>query len=240
MRARLMPLPVVVAVACSGCASAGALRAHAERGAPIVTRVVAAPLEPATGFLLVNPLVCSSGGGGGGGAVLVVIGCMCVLGAVDLVAMPVQAVRRHGQWRDLERIGSACPVEDPSSRLTGDLASKMVQDFRFSPPPDPAATPPGAVTLEVRTASFTRSSRIAWEGTIVFRASDDAVLWQDACEAEAPARDAETFERECEAARAEVAALADQCVESVARRRREAWRRVPAIPATDSSSESRR
>jgi hypothetical protein len=238
MRAQV-PLAVLV-VACSGCANASALRAHADRRAPIVPRQFSAPLEPATGFVLVNPLACASGGGGSDPyAALLVVACVGVLGAVDLVALPIQALRRHGQWRDLERIGAACPVMDPSARLAGNLADVMVRDFGFSPPrPDSSLAPQDAVILEVRTMKFTRSSRIAWEGNIVFRAREDGVLWRDSCEAEAPARDAETFCQECEAARGEIAALADQCVESVVRRLRKAWsveQPLAASPTTNAN-----
>ncbi len=157
---------------------------------------------------------------------------MGVLGAVDLVALPIQALRRHSQWRDLERIGAACPVTDPSLRLAGNLADVMVRDFGFSSPSDSSLAPGDAVIVEVRTTNFTRSSRIAWEGKIMFRAPDDGILWRDSCEAEAPAREAETFDHECEAAREEVAALADHCVQSVVRRLRKAWSDKQPAPAS--------
>jgi hypothetical protein len=71
----------------------------------------------------------------------------------------------------LKRIGSACPLADPAPQVADGLSAVMFQDFHFSPPPpDPAAKPAGAVTLEVRTATFTRSSRIHWEGAVAFRA----------------------------------------------------------------------
>jgi hypothetical protein len=66
---------------------------------------------------------------------------------------------------------------------------------------------------------------------VAFLAPDDEVLWRDSCAAEAPAREADTFEHECEAARAEIAALADHCVKSVTQRLREAWQRKAATPA---------
>jgi hypothetical protein len=241
MRARLVSYAIIV-FACSGCVSAGALRAHADRGAPIVTRHVAAPLEPATGLALVNPLVCfdtgTAGGGDALGIVALMVACVGVLGAVDLVALPVQAIRRHNQQVALERIGSACPLADPAPQVADGLSAVMVQDFHFSPPPpDPAEKPASAVTLEVRTATFTRSSRIHWEGAVAFRAPDDAILWQDACAAEAPAREPETFEHECDAARAEIAALADQCVRSVTHRLRDAWPRESGPSSSSATSE---
>jgi hypothetical protein len=246
MRTRLAPY-AIIAFACSGCVSAGALRAHADRGAPIVTTSVTAPLEPAAGFVLVNPVYCltgsdGAGGGGGYGALAyaaLVVGCIGVLGAVDLVALPVQAVRRHNQQSAIERIHLACPVADPAPQIAGGLSAVMVQEFHFSaPPPDAAVKPAGAVTLEVRTAAFTRSSRVQWEGTVVFRAPDEEVVWRDECAAEAPAREPETFQEDCDAARAEIAALADQCVRSVAHRLRKAWPRESASSTGSSSATS--
>lgn len=181
----------------------------------------------------------AGGGGGGYGALAyaaVLVACAGVLGAVDVVALPVQAVRRHHQQTAIERIDSACPIADPAPQVAERLAGEMVQEFHFSSPAAvkpadavmlAAANPADAVMLEVRTAGFTRSSRIRWEGEVEFRAPDAEILWRDACAAEAPVREVDTFERECEAARAEVGALVDQCVRSVTHRLREAWPREP-------------
>jgi hypothetical protein len=228
MRAHLLSL-TVVAVACSGCASLDALRAHADGHASLfVSPPLAAPLEPASGLFLVSAQPCAEFAREWGTIV-----CVLVVGAVDLVALPVQALRRHGQLLDVERIAASCPLTDPATRFADDLADKMIQEFHFSPTPaDTPAKRRGAVLLEVRTASFTRSSRIEWEGRIVFRSPDGEVLWQGSCDAQAPARDVDAFEHECEAARVEVAALADQCARSVVRRIRDAWPPEPTIPVS--------
>ncbi len=222
-RALRLACCALVAASISGCRSPSALRAHAERGAPIVTRTAPARLEASAGYLLVNPLSCGFGGGDVGA--LVGLACMGVVSTVDLFAVPVQIVRRQAQWRDLERIDVGCPVADPASRVAGGLAARLVRDFGFSAAPPDGSTSAGAVILTVKTESFWRSTRIGWEGTIAFGTSNDEALWEDRCEGTAPPRAAETFERECEAARAEVATIADRCVEEVARRLREAWDR---------------
>jgi hypothetical protein len=231
MRAYLSPLCLAWTAVVSACAGPDALRAHADRGAPIVPRHLGAPLEPASELALLNPLTCGEMYGSGKCDFVcgfMIAGCAVAFGVVDLVALPVQAVRRNSQWHKIEQISAACPVADPSSPAASGLSRKMVEDFHFSPPPaDPAVTPPGAVILEVRTDRFTRSTRISWEGRVTFRGPDDAVLWSGSCRAEAPARHAETFERECEAARAEVAALADPCIQEVSRRLHEEWKQRP-------------
>ena len=244
MRARLVSSALAAAVACTGCTGctgARALREHAERRATIVPEHVAAPLEPATGYVLVNPLVCASGGSSSGGALaaVLVVGCAGVLGAVDLLALPFMAVQRSGQQRDLEQIGAACPLEDPASRLARDLAGVMVRDFQFRAPASDSQRPlSGAVIVEVRTARFSRSSRIEWEGLVVFRGPDGKVLWQDTCEAEAPERHVGWFEQECEAARAEVASIASLCVGSVASRLRQEWQSQESQPVAEASGTS--
>lgn len=234
MRVR-RPSLAIVAFACSACASTAALRSHAERGDPLVTTHTAAPLGPAAGLVLVNPLACFTAGGGsssgsgyaGVAYAAVMVACVGVLGAVDLVALPVQAARRHHQQRAIEGIALTCPLADPAAQVADLLSGEMVREFHFSPPPalDATANLTRAVTLEVRTTRFTRSSRIRWEAALAFRDADGEMLWRDHCAAEAPVREFDAFEHECEAARAEIAALADQCVERVAHRLRERWNR---------------
>jgi hypothetical protein len=241
MRINRRMLAVLVVVTGSGCASARALRPHGERGAPIVPRHTASPLEPATGLVLVNPLECfalGSGGGCGGGngyaalaCAAVYVGCLGVLTAVDVVALPVQAARRHGQWRDLERIGATCTIADPAAKIAGGVAGEMIREFHFSPasPELPGATdaPAGAVVVEARTTSFTRASGIEWNGSVAFRTSEGGELWRTSCRSTAPEREVDTFEQECEAAQGEVAALADRCIGFVVSQIREAWKPEP-------------
>jgi hypothetical protein len=50
-------------------------------------------------------------------------------------------------------------------------------------------------------------------------------MWRWTCVDEAPARAATTYVEECEAAREEVATLADRCIEAVAGELRERWPR---------------
>ncbi len=235
----------VAAVACGGCATGvSALRAHGERGAPLVTQHVSAPLEPATGLLLANPLdACNIGACGGEGCGVVWAACMTAVTAVDLLAMPAQAVRRSGERGEIERIRRACPLlEDPPARLADAVGARLIREFGFSPPPpDGAAPPANAVVLEVRTTRFTRSSVIAWEATIVLReAADGEVLWRGSCRASAPRRAVNLFESQCALARTEVAALADGCAERFVSALRKAWdadaersRRTPELDPQD-------
>lgn len=231
----------VVAMLCVGCATGRELRVHAERGAPIVPQPLPSELAPKTGYMLVNPAVClhlARGGGGGDGLSAVVVlaamvGCAGLLGAVDLVALPVQAVRRRDQWRDLEEIGLACPLEDPASRVARGLAATMVGEFGFSPAPAgpdsqadgdvERAASAGAVRLRVKTNRFVRSSRVRWEGLVQFRGPEDELLWERGCAGHAPERDAGTFAEECEAARQEIAGVASACVSEVAGQLRALW-----------------
>ncbi len=228
----------VVAMLCVGCATGRELRVHAERGAPIVPQPLPRELAPKTGYMLVNPAVCfhlaqGGGGGDGYGAVILLaamVGCAGLLGAVDLVALPVQAVRRRDQWRDLEEIGLACPLEDPASRVARDLAATMVAEFGFSPAPAGPASQAegdleraGAVRLRVTTTRFVRSSRVHWEGLVEFRGPEDEPLWSRGCSGEAPERAAGTFAEECEAAREEVAGMASACVGELADQLRALW-----------------
>lgn len=239
MRARWVGAAVAVAVLCGGCATSRGreLRAHAERHAPIVPEpVTARQLEPSVGYMLVNPGACFAGGGGGEGAALVAIACLGIASAVDLVALPVQAVRRHGQARELDAIRRCCPLEDPAARAAPALAARMVEELGFSPAPpveraaadgEPAARPaaPGPVPVRVRvtTTTFERSSKVAWQGEVRILGPDGQPLFTHACGGEGPARPAESYAGECEAARGEVAALADRCVDRVMGLLHEAW-----------------
>lgn len=241
MRAGLAVPAVVAAIAVlgSGCVTGRELRVQAELHAPVVPQHEDRKLEPVTGLMLVNPLVCFEGSsgcqGGGEGAglcALLLIGCAGVLGAVDLVALPVQAVRRHGEVQDLEQIGLVCPLEDPASRAASGLADRMVKEFGFAPTSTdwPGAvlettkgTAPAPVHLRVSTTRFERSSRIEWRAWIDFVGAGGKSLWRRECAGRAPSREARTFVEECETAREEIAALADQCVETVAGDLRKRW-----------------
>lgn len=240
MRSRSLSA-ALVAILCGGCVTGRELRVHAERGAPIVPQHAAREAEPQAGYMLVNPAVClhlgeGAGGSDGTGAMVLLaamVGCAGFLTAVDLVALPIQAVRHQKQRRDLEEIGIVCPLDDPAVRVAPELAARMVQEFGFAPAPP--STPPtmmadgdpsagaGAVQLRVTTRRFDRASRISWEGRIEFVGPDGERLWDWSCAGKAPERAAETFEAECEAARGEITALANQCVESVTVRLRELW-----------------
>jgi hypothetical protein len=249
MRGRFsFPAALFVALS-SACAPGRALRVQAEQGTPIVPQHVARRLEPSVGYVLANPVYCfamAKGGGGDGyaGAILLVLigGCVGIVSAVDLVALPVQAVRRRGQWRDLELIGRACPLEDPAARVAPALAGRMVEEFGFAPAPptipdtanagaDDRPGPRNSVLLRVTTETFERSSEVAWAGKVEFLDPDDQVLWRTECEGKAPARAAATFADECEAARGEVAALANGCVGSITARLRELWPKWKSEPA---------
>lgn len=239
MRARWVWAAAAVAVLCGGCATSRGreLRAYAERHAPLVAEEVATRrLEPSVGFMLVNPGACFVGGGGGEGAALVAIACLGVLGVVDLVALPVQAVRRHGQAHELDAIRRCCPLEDPAARAAPALVARMVEEFGFSPaiPIEPAAADGGPlaraaaagpvpVRVRVTTTTFERSSKVAWEGEVRILGPDDQPLFTRACGGEGPARPAESYAGECEAARGEVAALADRCVELVMGLLQKSW-----------------
>lgn len=241
MRAGLV-VPAMVAVLVSGCVTGRELRVQAERHAPVVPQPVTRRLGPSAGYLLANPLVCFQGGqgcGGGGGygaagCLVLVLGCVGVLGTVDLVALPVQAVRRNGQTRDLAVIDRSCPLEDPAARAAQGLAARMVEEFAFSPEPkadrDPMEAAAGArltardpVHVRVSTTRFERSSKIAWGGEVQFLGAEDKVLWRSTCGGDAPAREASTFLEECAAAREEVASLAEQCVAAVTGELRRRW-----------------
>jgi hypothetical protein len=242
MRAGLAVPAVVAAVAVlgSGCVTGRELRVQAELHAPVIPQHEERKLEPDVGLMLVNPLVCfqpssgcSGGGEGAGLCALVLIACAGVLGAVDLVALPVQAVRRHGQVRDLEQIGLTCPLDDPASRAASGLADRMVQEFGFAPA-SPGGAPgtlsepvegkaPAPVLLRVSTTRFERSYRIEWSARIDFVHAGGKVLWRRECGESAPAREARTFVEECETAREELATLADRCVDVVAGDLRRRW-----------------
>ncbi len=221
-------------LAAGGCATGGGLRtlhAEAERGTAIAERHAHAPLKPGTRLIVLNPLNCAVGASGGGGSsasslalAVLVVGCAAVFTAVDVVALPVTGVRRHGQSRDIAAIERTCPIEDPASRAAGELARRLIEEFGFSPQP-PGAGMGGAATVElvVITEAFQRSSQIAWKGTVEFHGVDGKLLWRDWCQARAPARKAAAFETECEAARAEVASLGDSCAEHVLAALRVAW-----------------
>lgn len=212
-------LTVLAIVTGSGCASAeGALRDQARRGAPLVTRSAAAPREPGRHVLVVNPVKCLIGGSWPG--FVISLGCLCVVLPVDLVALPFTISQRFLD-REAVRLQGSCGVEDPASLLASDLAGTLTRDFGFSAPGE---TPTDAVVLEVRTGTFRVSPRMAWKGTVEFSAQGhDGVLWRDTCFVEAPARGERTPEDECEAARAEIPGLVNQCVESFARHLAEAW-----------------
>ncbi len=239
MRARLVVPAVVAAVAVlgSGCVTGRELRVQAELHAPVVPQHDDRKLEPVTGLMLVNPLACFAGGGSCSGdstgfCALLLVACAGVLGAVDLVALPVQAVRRHGQQQDVEQIGLACPLEDPASRAASGLADRMVKEFGFAPTSTDWAgavleaakgTAPAPVHLSVSTTRFERSSRIEWGARVEFVSAGGKNLWSRECAGRAPSREARTFAEECETAREEIAALADRCVETVAGDLRKRW-----------------
>jgi hypothetical protein len=126
----------------------------------------------------------------------------------------------------------------------------MVEEFGFSaaPPAEPSTASAGdqgrpgprhSVLLKVTTSSFERSSKVAWEGLVEFLGPDDEVLWRERCVGKAPARAAATFAGECEAAREEVAALADRCVGFVTFRLRERWAKWKPRPATGAAPEAK-
>lgn len=232
MRAHLVvPAALLAALGTSGCGTVAeqrGLRVPAERGASIVPQHVARPLEPKASYLFLNP----------GGCVLtlpLVLSCVAAIGAIDLVALPVQVMLRRGQWRDLRAIGLSCPLEDPAARVAPVLAGRMVEDFGFSAAPPSGSEPatagdrgaPGPrdqVLLRVTTSTFKRSSsKVAWAGAVEFLDPQGEVLWQTQCDGETPARKVAKFASECEAARREVAALANRCVMSVDLRLRDAW-----------------
>lgn len=252
MRAHLVvPAALLAALCTSGCVTASKLRAHAEQGAAIIPQHVSRRLEPSTGYALVNPVVCfdamsGCSGSGAVGCVVIAVACTGILGAVDLVALPMQVARRKGQWRDLEVIGLACPLEDPVARVAPALASRMIEEFGFSPathsgPDTPSdgserrAASRSAVVLKVSTTRFERASKVRWRGLVEFIGPDDEVLWREPCHGEAPARPAKTFADECEAARCEVAEIADRCVGYVAHRLRKVWSK--SAPRSETTTE---
>ena len=214
----------------TACASGGGLRPYAERGAPIVAWPVTAPLKPSTSILLVNPLVCGYVASGpvptdpyaSAAITALLVGCIGVLGAVDLVALPMTAVKRNGEAHEIASINAACMVRDPASRVGDQLADRMIREFGFSVPESRPA--PDAVVIVVKTTDFTRSSRIVWKGSVTFGAPEGKVAWRDECRGEAPTRAAATFQQECEVAQAEIAALADSCVDHVVARLRGQWK----------------
>jgi hypothetical protein len=239
MRAQLMLPAAMAAALLGGCASVPerGLRVPAERGASITPQHVASPLEPETSYVFLNPVACVM-------TLPLVLACAAALSAIDLVALPVQVVRRRGQWRDLRAIGLSCPLEDPAARVAPVLAGRMVEELGFSAAlpsgSDPATFGPGhrnAVLLKVTTTKFERSSAVSWAGMIEFLDPEGEVLWQTTCDGQAPERTAPTFSSECEAARREVGALADQCVTSVMLRLGDRWPEWDPRPAPPVASE---
>lgn len=122
----------------AGCATARAPAAHfPTEGAALVVSVDGGKaLEPDMRIDLPNPLACIEvlGHGANGGDWLVPIlfvGCAAVVGAVDLVVLPVQATVRHVQHAGVAEIAAACPVEDPGERVGAAAAAALVREMGF-------------------------------------------------------------------------------------------------------------
>ncbi len=125
-----------------GCADARAARLQAARGATLVTEPAAPrPLGPDAELMLANPVSCLEvpSGGDNLGAAVFVIGCLGVVTVIDLAALPVQAISRHRESRELAEIAARCALEDPVAHVAERAERRLVAELGFVHPVAPSS-----------------------------------------------------------------------------------------------------
>jgi len=217
-----LALSAATGVNCAGGTASlrGAMAAHA----PIVpVGVNAKPIAPAMkDFPLVGPESCGwpmahSGSSGGGVALAIVasITCLCAVGVVDVIALPIQLPIRGKEKSILEAAAACCPLEDPVSIVAERTAARLAADFGFSRQEASGASEK-TVYVRVSTSQFAYAGRIRWSGSVRLDG------WEATCDVETAAVEVESFRSDCAAVHHEVEALADKCAAIVARKLREA------------------
>ena len=211
-----LALLATLAWACAG-ANAAAVRARGARGDLLVLRDPArATIEPKTNAaMLANPLECLGiVRGSDAGAVLarmiVVPACAVVVGAVDLVALPVQLAMRSHQRTQIGEIAAGCQLRDPVVEIGERAAQGLGARFGFIRPAD-GRDAAESVTLQVTTGRFTWSGRMTWWGELVLHDREGKVIWKHACAVDGPDREPRDYVASCETARRDSEDLAGQC-----------------------------
>ena len=234
----IRPQSLLVALTlCLGCATpswsgASPTRAfHVPPGTPLVVRHELAELSPVTEDLVwLNPLVCFPDVCRSSDQLCVVLslGCFCVVGAVDVVILPPQALFRWADRRVMRGIAEGCGLPNPAQRVAEGLAAELTREFDLTAAPPGTAAEGEALILEIRTLDFTHGQALRWHGELALRHAGS--IWIDRCDELAPPRDREALRSDCAGARSEVEALAGACVSGALERlRADSWRE-PAKP----------
>jgi hypothetical protein len=188
------------------------VRPELRPGDPVAVVVLPAkPPPPDSSLMLVNPLGCLDAFRGSSGTWGLIVGLLCfpVLGAVDLVALPV-LIAAQGEAKAAFRAW-ACASTSPAEHAAEVLGDGIVTGRGMVRAEEKGSESPAARTfrVEVSTERFVRSDTVNWTGRARLLDPTGKVVWEDECEVGKRAED--STEIACNGAEADVLQLGDIC-----------------------------